>query len=123
MPLKITVDFPMAGTQQIHLDGSLDSQTSSELEELIVQTLTPDIHCVIMNFTHLEYISSAGIRVVLKVQQMMRKRQGHACALGLQPQIKKVFEIVQAMPTASIFSSVQELDKYLLTMQQKMLNG
>lgn len=122
MPLKITVDSPMAGTRQINLDGSLDSQTSSELEELIVQTIAPDIHCVIMNFTHLEYISSAGIRVVLKVQQMMRKRQGHAFALGLQPQIKKVFEIVQAMPTASIFSSVQELDEYLLTMQQKMVN-
>lgn len=122
MPLTITVDEPTPGTKQIHLGGSLDSQTSPELEELIIQAITPDIHSAILDFTNLEYISSAGLRVVLKFQQIMHKRQGNACAWGLQPQVKKVFEIVQAMPTESIFSSMQELDQYLLNIQRRMLN-
>ncbi|MBD2655491.1 MULTISPECIES: STAS domain-containing protein [Synechocystis] len=122
MPLTTSVDEPRTGSKQIHLEGSLDSQTSPELEKLILQVITPDIHCAILNFTHLEYISSAGLRVVLKLQQIMHKHKGNVCALGLQPQVKKVFEIVQAMPTKSIFASVEELDQYLINIQRKILN-
>jgi hypothetical protein len=36
----------------------------------------------------------------------------------LQPQIRKVFDILSALPTLKVFTSIEELDKYLDTMQK-----
>jgi hypothetical protein len=37
--------------------------------------------------------------------------------INLQPQIKKVFEILNALPSLKVFASIQELDNYLDAMQ------
>jgi hypothetical protein len=42
---------------------------------------------------------------------------------NLQPQIRKVFEIIQALPSLNIFESVEELDRYLAAMQRKVREG
>ena len=41
--------------------------------------------------------------------------------VNLQPQIRKVFDIVKAVPVADVFASQRELDDYLDTMQKKVL--
>ena len=41
--------------------------------------------------------------------------------MKLKPQIKKVFEIIDALPSMNVFSGVQELDDYLDAMQQKAI--
>jgi len=38
--------------------------------------------------------------------------------MNLQPQIKKVFDILQAIPTLKVFASIEELDNYLDVMQK-----
>ena len=43
--------------------------------------------------------------------------------MNLQPQIRKVFDIVKAVPVSDVFASVAELDAYLDTMQRKVLEG
>jgi hypothetical protein len=41
---------------------------------------------------------------------------------NLQPQIKKVIEIAQALPSESIFASIEEADAYFDAMQKKVLD-
>jgi anti-sigma B factor antagonist len=67
----------------------------------------------------LEFISSAGIRVVLMAQKKLLLKGGSIVVLKMQPQIRKVFEIIKALPDATVFSSVKELDTYLAKMQAK----
>ncbi len=38
--------------------------------------------------------------------------------MHLQPQIRKVFDILNALPTLRVFSNIQEMDQYLDTMQK-----
>jgi anti-sigma B factor antagonist len=38
--------------------------------------------------------------------------------MHLQPQIKKVFDILNALPTLQVFASIQEMDEYLDAMQK-----
>jgi hypothetical protein len=38
--------------------------------------------------------------------------------MHLQPQIRKVFDILNALPTLQVFTSIQELDAYLDAMQK-----
>jgi hypothetical protein len=40
--------------------------------------------------------------------------------MNLQPQIKKVFDIVNALPSMKIFASVDELDDYLDAIQKRV---
>ena len=98
--------------------GSIDGKTFSILEEQVDETLkhSPDVIIFDMEFT--EYISSAGIRVLLKTKKALKNTDGKMVFMNLQPQIKKVFDILQAIPTLKVFTSIEELDRYLDVMQK-----
>ena len=68
------------------------------------------------------YINSKGLAVILKVHQTMKSRGGRVLLTNLQPHIKKVFDIIDALPALRIFPSRRELDAYLDTMQEGDLN-
>ncbi|MEE9264013.1 MAG: STAS domain-containing protein, partial [Vicinamibacteria bacterium] len=66
------------------------------------------------------YLSSAGIRSMFRAQKSMKARAGKALIVNPQPAVQKVFDIVKAVDLSAVFASVQELDKYLDTIQRKM---
>ena len=68
------------------------------------------------------YINSKGLRVIIKVHQAMKSRGGRVVLSNLQPHIKKVFDIIDALPAQRIFASRHELDNYLDTMQKRYLD-
>jgi len=53
----------------VSLGGRVDSSNSSETEEAIRALLTPEVQDVILDIEDLEYISSAGLRVVLRLRK------------------------------------------------------
>lgn len=57
------------------LEGRLDTTTAPELEDELKQSLD-GVTELIFDFEKLEYISSAGLRVLLGSQKMMEKRDG-----------------------------------------------
>jgi len=69
----------------------------------------------------LEYISSSGIRVFVIARKALHGRGGKLLLINAQPQIKKVFEIINALPSLAIFKDVEELDNYLTSMQQSVI--
>ena len=66
-----------------------------------------------------DYINSAGIRVLLKAKKVLQGYSGKQVFINMQPQIKKVFDILNALPSLRVFASIAELDQYLDTMQKK----
>ncbi|MEJ2729297.1 MAG: STAS domain-containing protein, partial [Deltaproteobacteria bacterium] len=76
----------------------------------------PDI--IIFDLEFLDYINSMGVRVLLKTKKELAKNNGKIMFLRLQPQIRKVFDILNALPTLQVFTSIQELDDYLDAMQK-----
>ncbi len=73
------------------LEGRLDTATSPELEAEISLSLD-GITDLRLDFTKLQYISSAGLRVLLSAQKIMH-RQGKMTVCGVNAQIMEVFEI------------------------------
>jgi len=125
MPLAIRVthetgQFPAV---RIALDGTLDTATSGDLEKQIDALLTGDARLIAFDLAGLKFVSSAGIRVLMKARQAMTYRGGVCALTNLQPQVAKVFEIVKALPGVSLFRNTKEMDDYLLTMQKKMIDG
>ena len=119
MPLKVKSNIKRPGVIVVSPIGSLDATTYSILEERIDQILTspPDVIIFDMEFT--DYISSRGIRVLLKTKKAMKAANGRMVFMNLQPQIRKVFDILRAIPTLKVFANIQELDQYLDLMQKK----
>jgi anti-anti-sigma factor len=64
-----------------------------------------------------DYINSMGIRALVKTKKAMKQRGGKIVFINLQPQIKKVFDILNALPSLRVFANIQELDSYLDAMQ------
>ncbi len=123
MPLEITItDDPKEG-KRIALAGSLDTATAPQLQDKIDEHVDTSVHTVIMDLWRLEFLSSAGLRVIFKTKKLMDSHNGRFLLLNLQPQVRKVFEIIKALDGMNVFKNQQEMDEYLTAMQNKVLNG
>ncbi len=73
------------------LEGRLDTTTSPQLEAELKQSVG-GVTELIFDFSGVEYISSAGLRVLLAAQKVMN-RQGSMKLTGVNENVLEVFEI------------------------------
>ena len=73
------------------VSGRLDTQTAPELENEL-EAVLPGIKELTFDMTNLEYVSSAGLRVILKAQKAMNI-QGSMKFTGVNDSIMEVFDI------------------------------
>lgn len=124
MPLKVTVEEKAGGAYVIlQPEGSIDANTYTILAAEVEAVLKKSATLLIFNLERVGFVSSAGIGVVLAAEKAMKTKGGKALMVNLKPQIRKVFDIVQALPSKQIFSSVSELDAYLAEMQRQVREG
>ena len=79
------------GVLTVALAGRLDTTTAPELESSIQESIS-DVKDLIFNFGALEYISSAGLRVLLSTQKIMSK-QGSMIVKNVSEPVMEVFEV------------------------------
>jgi anti-sigma B factor antagonist len=75
----------------LNISGRLDTTTAPALETVIAET-TGTCDQLILDFADLEYISSAGLRVILKAQKAMAAKGGMKL-LHVNETIMEIFEI------------------------------
>lgn len=78
-------------TLSIALEGRLDTTTAPQLEAELKQSIADNTE-LILDFAKLEYISSAGLRVLLAAQKVMNK-QGKMVIRNVNDVISEVFEV------------------------------
>ena len=103
-----------------HLDTHTYQRADAELEPVLAD---PSITLLVLDLSDLEYISSAGLRTVFRARKGLGARGGKVLVANPQPQIRKVFDLVKAVPFSEIFSSTAEADAYLDAMQKRVLSG
>jgi anti-anti-sigma factor len=116
-PLSITI-FDLPRYIKVSLEGRLDSDTSPAVEKQLKEILSAKPKNVLVDLEKLNYISSAGLRVVTFALKTAKSYGGNLQIARMQPQIRKVFDIVGLVPVNQIFSSIEELDAYLDKMQR-----
>ena len=75
------------------LDGRLDSNTSPNLEKRLVDAIETGTKNMILDFEDLDYISSAGLRIILKTTKDLKNSEGNLILCAMQDYVKEVFEI------------------------------
>lgn len=78
-------------TLNIALEGRLDTTTAPQLEAEFKQSIADNTE-LILDFANLEYLSSAGLRVLLAAQKTMNK-QGKMIIRNVNDVIAEVFEV------------------------------
>ncbi len=97
----MTIEKKVNGTAlEIALEGRLDTMTAPELEAELNQSLG-GVETLTLDFSRLEYISSAGLRVLLTAHKMMSDKGGM--------QITNVNEIVQEVFEVTGFADILEI--------------
>ena len=88
--LKITVTKEGA-EYKFFLEGRLDTLTSPDLEDQVEEAFQ-DAERIIFDFEKLDYISSAGLRVLLGAAQEMEDH-GEMIVRNLTPAVQEVFDV------------------------------
>ena len=123
MPLQIDINHKTDEFWEVSLTGSLDTDTATQLEKELAQIFVPESKNILFIMTGVEYVSSAGIRIIAMASKKMKENSGTIAMTDLQPQIEKVFDIVKALPNFGVFKDEAEADAYFDLMQKKVLNG
>jgi anti-anti-sigma factor len=121
MNLEVDIWKKDEGYYLVTLNGRLDAETYAYCEDRLKPILNPDTRVLTFDMTDLSYISSMGLRVVLKARKSIELNGGKVLTVHMQPQIAKIFEISAALPKVQMFSSIEEVDAYFDAMQKKMM--
>jgi len=123
MSLDIIITPEESNGKRVAISGSLDSNTSPALQKRIDAEIDESVSTTIIDFKDLDFLSSAGLRVIFKTKKIMDNSGGRFLLVNLQPQIKKVFEIIKALDGMNVFKDQEEMDDYLTAMQIKVKEG
>ena len=88
MTIKKTTDGSLL---IIALEGRLDTTTAPDLEKELKASLD-GVEELVLDFEKLEYVSSAGLRVLLSAQKVMNK-QGSMKVIKVNDLVQEVFEV------------------------------
>jgi anti-sigma B factor antagonist len=118
MQLDVLVREKEKGIFIVIPEGSIDSDTYQILEGKVAPLLDSKTKAIIFDMKGVNYISSSGLGVIFMTKKALEKNQGKLYLVNLTAPVKKVFDIVNALPSQSLFESVEELDNYLDKMQR-----
>lgn len=119
LDIKIVSSGPSAAT--LVVNGRVDGETSIEFNKLVKPLTEKKALKLVINMAKCSYVSSAGISAFFDLRKKVQAKQGVVSFCNLQSQIKKVFEIVKALPLECVFSNVAEADAYLDRMMTEEL--
>ena len=88
--MEITLDRK-GSSIEVFVKGRLDTTTAPELEKALVSEME-GLESLVLDFANLEYISSAGLRVLLGAQKRMN-RQGEMKVRNANEDILEIFEV------------------------------
>lgn len=103
----------------VQLAGRLDTAAAPQAEREFAPILADRPEILVLELARLEFISSAGLRLLFDARRAVLEHGGELVFSNPQPAIRKVFEIVRALPDLTVFASDEELDEYLATMQHR----
>ncbi len=91
--MSLNLDLINRGSEgELVLTGRLDSVTSVEAEK-VLDDLTERFDTLILNMKDLDYISSAGLRILKRTFMAMRRKEGSLKLKNVNKMVMEVFEV------------------------------
>lgn len=97
--------------EEIHifsLKGDFDFTSAGEVEQGLNLALSQGARKLLVDLDGTEYISDAGLRVLLELEKKLKKEKGQIKLCCLRPRVKEVFDAAGFTEIFEIYNSVQE---------------
>ncbi len=75
------------------LIGRLDTNTSPRFEQKLFQAISEGAKNMVVDFKDIDYISSAGLRVILKANKALQREDGRIMLCSMQDYVRQLFEV------------------------------
>ncbi|UCG91167.1 MAG: STAS domain-containing protein [candidate division WOR-3 bacterium] len=95
----------------LNLHGYLDSNTSPLLKERFL-SLDSQTHCFVLDFSDVEYVSSAGWGVILGRIKDYRDKGGDIVFVRMNREVASVYELLELNKVMKHFITIQEAVHY-----------
>ncbi len=120
MSLDISVIKTDSNATKLCLLGSIDNDTFNNLKSKLDEVIAAATGAIVVDMAEVEMVTSAGIGVLTAALKLAQRKNVEFAMVNLQPQVKKVFEIMRLMPILNVFESQLELDDYLKRIQRRI---
>jgi len=91
----------------ISIKGRMDAVSSPEFEKQVSELMAKGERDLIIDFSELDYISSAGLRSILTTAKKLKEKEGRLLLSALREMVKEVFEISGFSAIIPIYESVE----------------
>ncbi len=91
----------------VSVTGKMDAISSPELEKELSQLMAEGEKAFVVDLGELDYISSAGLRVILATAKRLKEREGKIVLASLKDMVKEVFDISGFSAIIPIYESVE----------------
>ena len=92
----------------IKVKGRLDSVTAPDLDRECAKCIEQGETRLILDLGELDYVSSAGLRVILSTAKKLKSNQGTLSLCNLQDMVSEVFKVAGFSSFLPIFGSLEE---------------
>ena len=92
----------------VELNGRFDPTSQPELDQRLLDLTEQVANRILFNFASVNYINSAGLRVLVMVAKQMRSRGGDLGIVCLNEDVAEIFEVSGFSTIFSIFGSIDE---------------
>jgi anti-anti-sigma factor len=103
------------------LKGELNNQTTGQLNQAISTMLDAPAKALVLNMEEISFISSSAIGVIVKTRNTLQQKGSDLTMVSIQPQVKRVFDIMQLTPILKVCEDQKELDDYLTKIQNRII--
>lgn len=93
----------------IKVNGSIDSNTAPEIQEKIFEA-SADSKNVIIDLSEVDFVSSAGLRVILMIYRQIKSKDGKVVLVGVSEEIRDVMTVTGF---ANFFEMVDSIENAL----------
>ena len=97
----------------VSVTGKMDAVSAPELEKELSQLMADGEKGFVLDLGELDYISSAGLRVILATAKRLKEKEGKILLASLQDMVKEVFEISGFSAIIPIYESVESALNHL----------
>jgi anti-anti-sigma factor len=97
----------------VTMHSRVDVNTAKEVESELMKLLGAGTRKLVCDFSDCEYISSAGLRVLLQILKQLQSSNGAMALSSMQPFVHEVLDMAGFLPLFHVFGSADEASKGL----------
>ncbi len=110
MALKYTME-DKEGKLIVHLDGRLDAISTPTLDQKLTELIRQKKNKIMLDFSHVNYLSSAGMRLLLSITKQLKNQQGKLSSYAMSEDVLEIIRMAGFERILSIYPNEDEASK------------